>query len=226
MFATRRLAQALIFSWLLGYSRCVIAGASAPCVKASISANGDYLVIRDFNLEPGAREESGQPFRPQSISLQVYPRERFINQKDRLNSDSTFWTDLTLEWNVNIDLRKEPSMSACPNFLITNDGEFLVIFSGMFVDGALRIYRRRNHLGDPIREGADHGVFIRDVSLKELWPATVYVNWRSQTFTDESPLWFAGGRFAFDHDSRQLIYKTQWGNTALVQLADGSVAHQ
>ena len=160
MFATGRLAQALVFCSLFGCSRCVIAGALAPCVKASSSANGDYLVIRDFQFEPGSKEDSGQPFHPQRISLQVYPRERFINQKDRLTSDSTFWTDLTLEWSVIIDLRKEPSISACPNYLITNDGEFLVIFGSGIIDGALRIYRRRDHLGDPMRKGADHGVLF------------------------------------------------------------------
>jgi hypothetical protein len=222
MLATQRLAKALFISSLICCSRFVFAGALAPCVKASSSANGDYLVIRDFQLEPGTKEDSGQPFRPRSISLQVHPRERFINQKDRLTSDSTFWTDLTFEWSVVIDLREESSLSACPNFLITNDGEFLVIFGG-FADGALRIYRRRDHLGDPRREGKDHGVFIRDVTLKELWPAEAYDHWRSQVFTDESPQWFAGGTFAFSNDSHQLIYKTQWGNTARIQLVDGSV---
>lgn len=222
MFATRRLAQALFICSLICCSRCAIAGALAPCVKAGSSANGDYLVIRYFQLDPGAIEDSGQPIRPWSISLQVYPRERFINQKDRLTSDSTFWTDVTFEWSVIIDLRKEPSLSACPEFLITNDGEFLVIFGG-FAHGALRVYRRRDHLGDSRREGKDHGVFIREISLKELWPAEAYDHWRSQLFTDESPQWFAGGTFAFSNDSRQLIYKTQWGNTARVQLVDGAV---
>jgi hypothetical protein len=226
MFAAGWFAKALVFVLLLGCSRCAIAGALAPCVKAGSSANGDYLVIRDFQLESGAKVDSGQSFNPERIALQVYPRERFINQKDRLTSDSTFWTDLTLEWSVVIDLRKEPSVSACPNFLITNGGEFLVIFGGRFGDSALRIYRRRDHPGDPMREGEDHGVFIQEVSLKELWPAKAYDRWRSQSFTDESPQWFAGGSFVFKQDSRQLIYKTQWGNTARIQLADGSVIHQ
>lgn len=224
MFAMRRFVKALAFS-LLGCSPYAIAGPLAPCVKAGSSANEDYFVIRDFQLETGAKVDSRRAFRPELIALQVYPRETFINQKDRLTSDSTFWTDF-LEWSIVIDLRKEPSVSPCPNFLITNDGEFLVIFAGRFVDGALRIYRRRDHPGNPRIEGEDHGVFIREVSLKELWPANAYDRWRSQSFTDESPQWFAGGSFVFNQDSRQLIYKTQWGNTARIQLADGSVIRQ
>jgi hypothetical protein len=193
----------------------------APCIKAGSSADGSFLVIRDFVLEPGTKEIPGQPLRPKQITLQVYPKEKFINEKDRLVSQATFWTDLTGQWSVILDSHESPI--SCPNFLISNDGEFLVIFGGGLANGALRIYRRRDHLGDPMREGADHGIFIREVPLKELWPSGVFDQWRKMGFADESPQWFAGGSFEFTADSRQLIYKTQWGNTARIRLEKGSV---
>jgi len=218
-------ARVFILGLILASAPASQAGPLSPCMKAGNSANGSYLVIRYQRLEPGTKIVSGQPYKVREIKLQVYPKEKFINE-DRLVSDSTFWTDATLlGWSVILDLHALRFMSPCPYFLITNDGEFLVIFGGGVEPGALRIYRRHDQFGDPVRIGPDHGVFIREVPLKELWPAERFEYWRTQTFTDETPQWFAGQNFEFSRDSRQLIYKTRWGTTVRIHLENGSVGN-
>jgi len=73
-----------------------------------------------------------------------------------------------------------------------------------------------------VREGPDHGVFIKDITLREIWPADKFPN--VQIVTDETPQWFAGGTFEFSADCRLLIHKTRWGNTVRINLQDGSVS--
>jgi hypothetical protein len=74
-----------------------------------------------------------------------------------------------------------------------------------------------------MREGPDHGVFIKDIALKEIWtPDELAAN--SGAWNDETPQWFAGGTFEFSSESRQLIHKTRWGNTVRINLQDGSLS--
>ena len=208
------------------YAPFAMAGALAPCLKAGISADGSYLVIREFQLEPGSKETPGEPLKIQKVIYRIYPKEEFINEKDRLVSQAKFWHELAGEWSVVLDLHKLPSMWSCPYFLITNDGEFMVFFGSYIGDHGLRIYRRRDHIGGPIRQGPDHGVFIREVPVRELWPPEAYDRWSKGIFTDHSTQWLAGGSFEFTADSRQLLYKTRWGNTVSVRLVDGSVSER
>jgi hypothetical protein len=216
----------LVLCPILACAPRAIAGPLAPCVKAVSSSNGNFLVITEIQLEPGKEIVAGQPMPIQQVSLRVFPRERFINEKDRLVAPATFWTDLTWEqWSVVFDLRKTPHISSCPLSLITDDGEFLVIVNGGF-QGSLRIYRRQDHRGSPAGEGPDHGVFIRDVPLKELWPPGRLAALHFSTQTDHSLQWFAGGTFEFSTDCRQLIHKTRWGNTVRIHLADGVVSSE
>jgi hypothetical protein len=73
-----------------------------------------------------------------------------------------------------------------------------------------------------VREGADHGVFIKDIALKEIWtPDRLAAH--SRSWTDEAPQWFAGGTFDFSSDHWQLLHKTRWGNIVRINLADGSL---
>jgi hypothetical protein len=116
------------------------------------------LVISDVPLEP----ELGNTARVQQVSLQVFPRENFVNAKDRLTSPATYWTKW-VQWSVVLDSSNAHPVPACPLSLISEDGEFLTVLN-MHAAGsagsALRIYRRR-----------DHGVFIKDLTLREIWPA-------------------------------------------------------
>jgi hypothetical protein len=153
--------------------------------------------------------------------LQVFPKEKFINAKDRVTAPVTYWAN-GAQWSVVLDSTNSRPIPGCPLSLITDDGEFLVVLNVHATDSALRIYRRRDHIGDPVREVPDHGVFIRDIALREIWPGDKLADVR--IVTDETPQWFAGGNFEFSTDCRLLIHKTRWGNTVRINLRDGSVS--
>jgi hypothetical protein len=197
-----------------------VAGPLFPCVKAVSSKNGNFLALTDVQPEPGQGNA-------QRVLLQVFPRENFINTKDRLAAPASYWTDW-IRWSVMLDadrMRNEPQ--PCPLPLITDDGEFLILLHvGPTLSGehaVLQIYRRRDHLGDPVREGPDHGVFIKSIALKQIWPSDKLAD-NTAAWDDETPQWFAGGTFEFSEDSRQLAHKTRWGNTVRINLEDGSVS--
>src|SRR6267154_2479123 len=114
----------------------------------------------------------------------------------------------------------------CPRATSSSNGQFLVLLLEIGPVSAdepvLQIYRRDHKT----REGAssmNQGAFVKGLSLKVLWP-TKKLPSSGMIWTDESLQWFAGGSFAFSSDSRQLIHKTRWGNTARNNLMEGSIA--
>lgn len=202
-----------------------VAGPLFPCVKAVASDHGHFMVVvTDVPVEP--KQEI--PVKTRRVALQVFPKEDFINDKDRVVAPATYWTDWE-RWSVVLDSSNMHNQPECPLPLITDDGEFVILLRTGSIsaeDSALlTIYRKRDHPGEAVGEGPDHGVFIKDITLRELWPpdrlATIPSVWN-----DESPEWFVGGTFEFSADYRQLIHKTSWGNTVRINLEDGSVARQ
>jgi hypothetical protein len=190
------------------------AGALFPCVKTVSSNNGSFIVI----VEP----EPGESHR---VFLNVLARVGFLT---RFVAPNTFWTNWT-HWSVVLDpgkLHKEPE---CPLPLITDDGEFLILLQTgptFATDRAvLQIYRRRDHPGDLMREGPDHGVFIKDIPLADLWPED-RVDANTGAWDDETPQWFAGGTFEFSTDGQELIHKTRWHSIVRIHLEDGFVDRQ
>jgi hypothetical protein len=174
------------------------------------SRNDNYLVISDIQLEPGTGNVPGQPLKIRQVTLKVLRKETFDNEKDRLVAPATFWT--FSQWSVILNSQNTPHFSGCPLSLISDDGEYLVVFD-VNPMSRLRIYGR-----------SGHGVLIRDITLNELWPADKLAG--PQIETDESPQWFAGGTFEFSQDCRQLIHRTRWGGTVRINLADGSVSRE
>jgi hypothetical protein len=194
-----------------------LGGPLRPCVKAVSSPNGNFLVITDAQLE----SEHENPGWVKQVSLQVFPSEKFLKE-DRLPAPATYWANWPL-WSVVLDT-DDPHrhfLPACPMSLVTDDGEFVILLDVPRVDSVMRIYRRRDHPGDPLREGPDHGVVIKDIALKEIWPA---FKPPTEAQTSESPSWFTGGTFDFSPDSRSLIFKARWGDTVRINLSDGSVS--
>jgi hypothetical protein len=219
MRLSTQIALVLVLALILVCVLPALAGALPPCVKAVRSNNGNFLVISDAQLEP----DQGNISRTQQVSLQVFPKENFINTKDRVSSPATYWANW-VQWSVVLDSSNSRPVPGCPLPLITDDGEFLIVLNVHATDSALRIYRRRDHIGAPVREGPDHGDFIRDITLREIWPADKLAD--VQIVTDETPQWFAGGTFEFSTDCRLLIHKTRWGNTVRINLRDGSVSKE
>lgn len=188
----------------------LFAGALMPCLKAAASKNGDFLVVVE------RQQGSGQ------ISLQVFPKENWVNAKDKLSAPTVYWTDF-MRWSIVLEPQRL-NWESCPLPLITDDGEFLILLNrdpSIADREALQIYRRRDHIGDPIREGPDHGVFIKAISFKEILPPDrIGAN---QVWTDESPQWFVGSSFDFSVDDRELLYKPGRGDGIHIVLRDGSV---
>lgn len=216
-FATR-IASLLVPA--LALTGVAVAGAFPPCVKAVSSKNGNFLVLSTLRREP---IEGSRFTHTVGVTLEVFPKENFINAKDSVNASAQFWTDWP-QWTIVLDSQYGRPIPGCPLSLVSDDGEFLVLLNEgtiIFGDPALRIYRRRDHPGDPVREGPDRGVFIRDIPLREIWPEARLPG--HELVTDETPQWFAGGTFDFSENSRVLIHKTRWGNTVRIGLLDGSV---
>ena len=214
-----RMISGFVFSLVLAGGSSAWGGPLAPCIKAVSSANGNFLAISNFDWEPVTK---GIAHRVTRVTLQVIPRERFINEKDRLDSAGTFWGDWT-QWSVVLNSQTSPFSLGCPLSLISNDAEFMVVIGGCF-DYCLRIYERRDHPGSPLGHGPDVGIFVKNILLSDLWPVDRVAADRAMTHTDESPQWFAGGTFEFSEDCRELIHKTRWGNVVRIRLADGSIS--
>jgi len=132
------------------------AGALFPCVKAAVSRNGSFIVIIDDN------------------TLSVFGKEDFINETQRLDGPATFWTSSWNRWSIILNRDQIHNQPECPLPMITDDGEFMILVSTGPVLGnnaiALQIYRRRDHRGDPVHQGPDHGVFIQSIRIDQLWP--------------------------------------------------------
>lgn len=219
-----------VFSLLLIWALPVLAGPLPPCVKAVSSENADSLVISDIQSEP-LLGEKGIARRIQQFSFDVFPKEKFINAKDRTTARATFWADGSwAQWGIVLNARDHANWaftSSCPLPLVTDDGEFLVLLatvpaiSGDW--GVLRIYRW-DRTGHDIPR---HGRLIREIPLREVW-SPLRLTWppaaTEESATDETPEWYAGGTFAFSLDNRNLIHKTQWGNSIRISLENGSVS--
>jgi hypothetical protein len=208
-----------VFFLSFAYAMPAVAAPLFPCIKAVASKNGNFLVLSDIQGGPG----QGSVRR---VSLQVFPKETFINAKDKLTAPATYWAGRFL-WSLILDADiMHDVQQPCLLPLITDDGEFLILLhtGPASPDGpVLRIYRRRDHPGDPLREGPDHGVFIKNLAIREIWIPDELAA-QPNVWTDHSPQWFAGGTFEFSSDSRQLVHRTPGGTTVRIYLPDGSVS--
>src|SRR5260370_34963186 len=96
-------------------SQLSLAGALMPSLKAAASKNGNFLVV--VERQEGYRQ----------ISLQVFPKENWINEKDKLNAPTVYWTDF-IQWSVVLDPQRL-NWESCPLPFITDDGEFLILLN-------------------------------------------------------------------------------------------------
>jgi hypothetical protein len=95
---------------LLACGSSAIAGPPFACIRAVSSKNGDFFVLADQYV-PGA----------QRISLQIFSKENFINEYQRLVAPATFWDGQA--WAVVVDAANMRNDTPCPLPLITDDGE-------------------------------------------------------------------------------------------------------
>ena len=196
------------------------APASPPpsCPKAASSGNGNFLVIRNFQLE-GTANSSGRKI--QQVSFQILTKSTFVNESERFTSRATYWEAM---WDVVLAGTDLPQYCAFP--LVSDDGEFLVLLSEHASgpdDSALWIYRRRYHPGDRLGDGPATSTLVKTITMSEIWP--VY-KFPKAPITDSTPLWFSGGSFKFSENNRLLMHDTRWGNSVRISLSDGAVSKQ
>ena len=215
-------------SLILGLTVPALAGTPPPCIKAASSKNGDFLVLMNMQLD-ALQSNDGVARRIRGFSFEVFPRENFINAKDRLTAAGIYFSDWA-QWGVALDRRNTTDQlftSSCPLPLVTNDGEFLVLLAqvpaGSADWGVLRIYRRDR----TSREIPDHGRLVREIALKEFYVPLYLIPVLEPPYcTDGSPVWFVGCSFGFSSDNRQLIYLSHYWHTVRITLGEGSVSSE
>jgi hypothetical protein len=195
------------------------AGAPPPCVRATLSASRNILVLSDFTTEKEGAEE-----KVKTSTLRILRRHDEINTATRLDGPDTYWTWSVPLWSVDFTWTM-PGFITCPYTLVTDDGEYLILFHNRFdFHTALSIYRRCDHPGQPRGgTGPDHGILIRDLPLSEIWAEHMPLE---TMITDHTPQWYAGGTFAFSPDNKTLIHKTTWSQTVRIDLATGKITRE
>lgn len=189
------------------------AGPPPPCIIATLSAHGEILVINEITYDDLDESHIRQP---RSSIVRVLRRYTERNDGLRLNGPDVSWADPL--WSVVLTPSNLAQFKVCSYTLVTDDGEYLILVG--VGTNALSIYRRRDHPGRPLGgPGPDHGVLVRQVPLSDLWPP----EHMPVMITDNTPLWFAGGTFAFSPDQRTLVHKTGWGATLRISLETGQV---
>jgi hypothetical protein len=172
------------------------------------------------------KAKDGVTRRIRGFSFEIFPKENFINAKDRLTAPGTYFSGGSwAQWGVALDSQNATDgafTSFCPLPLVTDDGEFLILLAQTPAFSAdnvvLRIYRwDRKSTGIP-----GEGRLVEEFPLKKFYFPLL----ESHGFSDESPSWFAGGSWNFSSDNGQLIYKSQYGNTVRITLANGSISSE
>jgi hypothetical protein len=217
-FSHRDVLTMILFSALASLTSASLASPLLPCIAATLSANGNILVVNKLtNDDP----EETHARRPQTSTFLVLRRNVDIIDGLRLKGPNAYWTDPI--WSVVFTNSSKPPLIACPYTLVTDDGEYLILVGDFFVQDALSIYRRRDHPGRPFGgPGPDHGLLVRQIPLRDLW-APEHI---PEGIFDGTPQWFEGGTFAFSPDNRTLLHKTRWGKTLQINLETGKVTSQ
>lgn len=203
-----RLLGALLCIFFFTTASALLRGSPLPPpVVASASPNGRILVVaeRDFDSPDQTR-----PRRVLGTTYCILETEQFINSKDRLVSSVPFYSSswqVTIEGNDNGD-------EFWP--MVSNDGRSLVlvrVIPGIPGLPVLQIYRR----------GDSGGKLVRTLQITDLWtPAQVHTS-GTLSITGAEPQWFARGALNLSSNNQDLIYRTQWGNELLIDLARGTV---
>ena len=202
---------------LVGSAVPASAGAAPPCVKAVSSKNGHFLVITNAQLVPLSEDH----YRVEKVALEVFPKETFINAKDRPESGESYWTN-AVYWSVVLDYTDSQPISPCPLSMISDNGQFLIILNQFVAEGmtALRIFQWKHEAGEPVGVDRDRGVLVRDIPLSDVWPANELPT--ARLITDGTPEWYAGRKLEFSEDNQYLIFTSRFRTTVRIDLRNGS----
>jgi hypothetical protein len=184
----------------------------APCISATLSADGNALVVNELTYGDQLGTYS---LKVKTSTFRVFRRYRDPNADRRVNGPNRYWGDAS--WEVAFTIGSPPFVS-CPYTLVTDDAEYLVLLG----DGepvALSIYRRDERLRPTGSVGPPGGVLVRKVASSDLSPEVPV----PPVWTDETPEWFSSGTFSFSADQRTLIFTTSVGKRLQISLSTGNV---
>jgi hypothetical protein len=192
----------------------VCGSALAPMVRASQSANGKFLVVTEWEYDSPNREV---PRKLVSSTYRVLQVEPFINDKDRLDGATTFWSDS--DWEVS----REGRDLYWP--LVSSNGQYLILVRvtpPLPGPPVMLIYHRE------FSGGVIKGVLVRQISITDLWSERELDPDGTGSFGafDSTPKWFSGGSLRFSSDDVSIIYRTQWNDVLNIHLADGIITPQ
>ena len=187
------------------------AGPLPPCISATLSANGNALVVNDLTL--GGRV-GDIPREVKASKFRVFRSSRVLSNAIPANGPGRFWTDPSWE----LVFTKAPSQ-VCSYVWVTDDAEYLVFVGDENIVPAVSIYRWDHSLRPIGSQGADHGVLVRQLHLSDLSRELK----APDGILDGAPQWFAGGAFSFSADERTLIFTMSDGKRLQINLLTGDV---
>ena len=191
------------------------AGAMPPCISATLSANGNVLVLNELTLSGRV----GDIQKVESSTFWVFRSTyRDLNNGLRVNGPNKYWAYPF--WEM-VFTTKDGKSPVCSYALVTDDAEYLVLIGINVNYAALSIYRRDDGMRPTGSVGPPSGVLVRQVLLSDLSPEVKV----PQLMTDHTPQWFAGGAFSFSADGRTLIFTTSDGKRLQISLATGDIQH-
>jgi hypothetical protein len=197
------------------------AGPGPKSPIASLSRNGHVLVTCEMTFDGN---DETQPRKVTSSIFAVHTQPlREANDGLRVNGPNTYWDyqPLLTTWSVHLPFAGSPGIVGCPYMLVTDDGEYLLLLQSYALKGAILLFRRRDHPGEPrVDRSYNLGVLVREIPVDEVDPPPTTVLGR--TMTDHTPQWYSHGTFSFSLDNRTLLYNKGSGSVQ-IDLATGVV---
>jgi len=181
-------------------------------VPASVSQNGRFLVVSEHKTKPSG---AGIGRTLVSTTYRIMDTERFAHKNHTLSVPTHFWSD---SWQVTVPWQND--LRECWP-IISDDGKTLILIAAKWpwMGQIMRIYRKTDY---------HPAELVRSFMITDLWtPQEVDPSGTGKySWTDATPLWFAGGSFVFSDDSLKLTYRNQWQEEIEINLSDGAITRK
>jgi hypothetical protein len=190
------------------------AGAMPPCISATLSANGNALVVNELAYGDWV----GMGRKVDTSTYRVFRSYRDPNSGLRVNGPDKYWAGAF--WEVVFTAKDRGSaLNFCSYALVTDDAQYLVLVGADINPAALSIYRRDDGMRPSGSIGPPGGVLVRQILLSDLSPEVKV----PMMMTDHTSQWFSSGTFSFSDNERTLIFTTTDGKRLHINLLTGEV---
>ena len=116
--------------------------------------------------------------------------------------------------------------------MVSDGADYLVLLNN--IDGVdprntvMLLYKAPSR-SEPNRELWGLGVFVKQLTLRDLWPERFFLEILPEQFfvgepiTSGTPAWFDGASFEWGKDNHSLVYETSSGDATHIDLNTGAV---